>query len=68
MKCVISNSRWLRPSGAAASSALQTCFVAFTAPAFAQTVSAPGPELGTGPLGFMLATGVVYLLKRRAGK
>ena len=44
------------------------CFVAFTAPAFAQVVPAPAPELGTGALGFMLATGVVYLLKRRAGK
>ena len=44
------------------------CFVAFTAPAFAQVHSAPAPELGAGALGFMLASGVVYLLKRRAGK
>ena len=41
-------------------------FVAFTAPAFAQTV--PAPELGTSVLGFMLASGVAYLLNRRAGK
>jgi hypothetical protein len=44
------------------------CFVAFTAPAFALVHPAPAPELGTGALGFMLATGVAYLLNRRAGK
>jgi len=44
------------------------CFFAFTAPAFAQVVGAPAPELGTGALGFTLATGAVYLLRRRAGK
>ena len=44
------------------------CFVALTAPAFAQVVPAPAPNSGAGALGFMLSTGVVYLLKRRAGK
>ena len=41
-------------------------FAALTAPAFAQSV--PAPELGASALGFMLATGVAYLLNRRAGK
>jgi len=42
-------------------------FVALTAPAFATPV-APAPELGASALGFMLASGVAYLLNRRAGK
>src|SRR5208283_5526654 len=41
-------------------------FVALTAPAFATPV-APAPELGASALGFMLASGVAYLLNRRAG-
>jgi len=41
-------------------------FVALTAPAFA--TPAPAPELGTSALGFLLASGVAYLLNRRAGK
>ncbi len=43
-------------------------FVAFTAPAFAQVANVPAPELGASALGFMLASGVAYLLNRRAGK
>jgi hypothetical protein len=40
-------------------------FVAFTAPAFA---AIPAPEVGTSALGFMAATGVAFLLRRRAAK
>jgi hypothetical protein len=44
-------------------------FVALTAPAFATPApSVPAPELGATALGFMLASGVAYLLNRRAGK
>jgi hypothetical protein len=45
-------------------------FVALTAPAFAGAGgnSVPAPELGASALGFMLASGVAYLLNRRAGK
>jgi hypothetical protein len=43
-------------------------FTAFTAPAFATSPSVPAPELGTSALGFMLASGVAYLLNRRASK
>ena len=42
-------------------------FAALTAPAFAAPAG-PAPELGTSALGFMLASGVAYLLNRRAGK
>ena len=41
--------------------------VAFTAPAFAQ-VGVHAPELGASALGLMLASGVAYLLNRRAGR
>jgi hypothetical protein len=44
-------------------------FVALTAPAFAGSGgTVPAPELGASALGFMLASGVAYLLNRRAGK
>ncbi|MFY9656737.1 MAG: hypothetical protein WAK01_09145 [Methylocystis sp.] len=42
-------------------------FVALTAPALAGS-GVPAPELGTSALGFLLASGVAYLLNRRAGK
>jgi len=41
--------------------------VALTAPAFASPTG-PAPELGATAVGFMLASGVAYLLNRRAGK
>jgi len=45
-------------------------FVALTAPALATPAppTGPAPELGASALGFMLASGVAYLLNRRAGK
>jgi hypothetical protein len=44
-----------------------TFFVALTAPAFA-FAPVPAPELGTSAVGFLLASGVAYLLNRRASK
>jgi hypothetical protein len=42
-------------------------FIALTAPAFA-FAPVPAPELGTSALGFLLASGVAYILNRRASK
>jgi len=44
-------------------------FVALTVPVFAGgPTPLPAPEIGTSVLGFALASGVAYLLNRRAGK
>jgi len=42
-------------------------FTALTLPALAAP-SVPAPEIGTSVLGFALASGVAYLLNRRASK